>query len=674
MINTREEWNDAVAKLADAARAYYLTDVLTMMDSEYDELLDEVQSALAENPEWDPDGKVFRVAGGALGVSDGDVAHTSPMLSLDKAKTVEALRKHFAGYGNVPVVVEPKMDGVALSARYVDGRLDIAALRGDGTSGKNVTGRIVSGNVQGLPLTLPEKVTVELRGEVYMSDSDFVQANTARIEAGYPGFANPRNAVSGSLHRDDNPYVANMSFAVYDVTGGRVDHIDSYLSRMRTIQPWGFTPAVTLVEAFAPAATVKRYSDVQKRVDVFEKRRGELGFPIDGAVIKVDSHKVREQLGFTSGHPKWAVAYKYAPDTVTTTVEEVLVRVGRTGQLGIRMRFVPVHVGGSTVTFASGHNVSWMTAQRLGAGSKVYLYRSGDVIPYATAFPLDQQPVTAVPWTPPTECPTCHQPWNTDTLMWRCETSSCGLVGALTYFCSSDTMDVERIGVAVCEALVEEGLVEDVADLYTLTEEQYANLPLGTTSKGAVKRLGAANAKVIMAELEKSKKQPFHRVVAALGVRGTGRRVSQWLAAEYPTMGELLDATREDIASMDRLKDKKAEMIVSGLEANREVIRKLAAAGVNMGGETVSAVPSVPQIFAGETYVVSGSVPGFTRNTLNEAIEKLGGKTSTSVTRGTTKVVTSETSTSKAKKAKQLNIPVIDPAEFAVTVTNALHG
>lgn len=663
----------AVAQVQEAEIAYRLDQPL-MPDSAFDALKDRVAATKAEHADWNDEGVTTEVASGAP--VGGNVRHSSPMLSLAKATITEEVRAFLAGLtvdGQEPgpLVVEVKLDGCAISAIYQDGALVQAAQRGDGTSGDPVTEQLLRGQgVAGLParLTTPSGTPLgtgwsgEVRGELFMSDADFEVANQMRVAAGRPAFANPRNAVSGTLRNLNRTYEVPLSFAVYDINGDSIPEQDSatYSERLDAAQALGFATGRQLLpeELHAPREGAEQ---VLVAVEAIEALRPTLGFPIDGAVLKVDSLATRRRLGQRTGSPRWALAYKYAPDTAVTTLRDIEISVGRTGRLGFRAVLDPVAVGGTTITYVTMHNAPWIIERDLRLGDEVWVYRAGDVIPRVTSANLAARPADAQPWVAPTHCPQCGEELDTTSLLWRCHTPSCSIAGALDYWASSDALDIDGIGTVVCEALAETGLARDVADLYDLTLQQWATLPLGVTETGATRMLGELNAAKIVDGLMASKAQPLNRVITGLGIRMTGRSVGRWLASRFGSMDALRAASVEELAAINKLGIIKAKHIADGLTRLAPVIDRLAAHGLTM------TVPDdgADKPLAGKTYVVSGAVPGYTRTTIAERIEALGGTASSSVSAKTTALVTAETDTAKARKAAQLNIPVIDPAEFA---------
>ncbi|MBO0841806.1 MAG: NAD-dependent DNA ligase LigA [Nocardioides sp.] len=665
-----------VEQLTAAAAAYYDSSTLTMTDAEYDDGVAQVADLLAEHPEWASEASGALLGEVAAGQSaGGDVTHPTRMLSIDKVTLpqtgdAEGRDEVFADVTEFTtkigehVAVEPKMDGLAVRAAFERGRLVLAATRGDGSTGEDITDRVRRG-ISGLPVEV-DGFSGEVRGEVYMTTSDFERANELRVAGGDRPFVNPRNGTAGAL-RKSGDVAMPMHFAVYDLSGDGAE--SSHVERMTYAATLGFGTALTVVGPVG--VQVVGPGDVRAAVEAIEEARPGLDFEIDGVVVKADRDDDRGRLGEGSRTPYWALAVKFPAEEASSVVEAIEVSVGRTGRLAVRARITPTFVGGTTVTYATLHNAPWVVEQGIGVGSKVVLKRAGDVIPRITA-PLDTEANKDVaPWVPPETCPKCGEPWNKSSLLWRCETPSCGLVNAVDYWASRDAMDIEGLGGAVAEKLVDQGLVNDVADLYSLTVEQLATLAMGTTSTGNVRLLGEANATKIHKNLEASKQQPFNRVITGLGMRMTGRSVGRWLAREFPTMERLRAASVDEIAEIDKMGQIKAQAVADGLERMSDVIDRLAAAGVNMGSEP-ERTGHLP--LDGMTFVVSGSVPGYNRTTAQEAIEAAGGKATSSVSKSTTGLITDETTTSKAKKATQLGIPIIDPGDFATLLEKGPDG
>ncbi len=654
----RDSFDLAVARAKAAAAAYYDTGDLLMTDAEYDSLADSISRARELHPDWGGEELETKVAAGQS--RGGDVKHPSPMMSLSKVRTESELRDFLSDIQG-EVVVEPKLDGMAVRAEYRSGQLQLVATRGDGFTGENVTPQALS--LAGLPAKLDAPIDIDIRGEVYMTDADFEVANSNRVATGKPAFVNPRNAVAGSLRKQDRSYQAPMSFAAYGVD----DIGESYEQRMKAVSDLGIVAAHDLI----PGAVAVRVNlaEVQSRIDEIHQMRAQLGFPIDGAVIKVDLASERQRLGFNSHAPRWAVAFKYPADTATTTLRDIELAIGRTGRLSLRAVLEPVFVGGATVTHATLHHPGFVRDADLRIGDEVFVYRSGDVIPRVTAPVLRSRKNDSEPWQPPTSCPRCGEPLDRSSLLWRCDTPSCSLAGKIRYFASRDVMDIEGLDEAVTLAMLDAGLISDIADLYSLSEEQLASLTMGTLQSGKPRLLGKTVAAKLIAEITNSKKQPLNRVITSLGIRGVGRSMGRRLASRFGSLSALRSATPQELAAVEGVGEIKAAMLFEGLREMSEVIDRMVAAGVTTEMET--SATSTQRPLEGKKVVVTGTVPGLTRTQAQEAVEKLGGTSSSSVSSSVNLVVVGEGAGSKAVKAAQLGIPIMEASEFAALAEGA---
>jgi DNA ligase (NAD+) len=686
------DFDMAVGQAQAAAEDYYDSDYMGMTDAEYDALVERIEDTKAAHPDWDDKGVTTEVAAGAS--AGGDVKHPVAMLSLGKVRVTSDLEKFVAIVGG-PLVVEVKLDGLAIRAEYVDGNLTQAVTRGDGLSGEDVTVQAKRfGGIHGLPITLSKPWTGEIRGEVFMTDKNFDAANINRVAAGGTAFVNPRNATAGSLRKADREYATPMSFGAYDISGETVDDQPDYTLRMFFAANLGFTTALSLTpmnltknrgngaldrirsffeDRFGQDRTAADVNPTADALDVLDRiahigeQRATLGYPIDGAVIKAEQQADRDRLGMASRTPRWATSFKYAADTATTVLKDIEVQIGRTGRITLRALLEPVFVGGTTITYATLHHPGFVYEHGFAIGQTVAVYRAGDVIPRVTAA-MGEQPEGLAPWVAPETCPQCGEAWDKSSVLWRCHTPECSVAGRIAFFASRDCMDIEGLSESTAEALAESGLVSNVADLFDLTVADLAAVKTGkTSSTGTELTIGTGRATSILAELDRAKSQPFNRVITSLGIRMTGRSVGRWLAREFHTMDRLRAATVTELASIEKLGDIKANHIAGGLESMGHVIDRLAAAGVNMG-EDPSGTDAADLPLAGKTYVVSGSVPGYTRTTVAERIESLGGKASSSVSKTTTALVTDDPSTSKGVKALSLGIPVMDPADFLALI------
>jgi len=656
------------SRLRQAALAYYDTDTLVMTDAEYDAGIETLRIAVADDPSLEGQFNDLLDAVAAGQSAGGDVEHPTLMGSLEKAPALETVDALVLAVGG-RVVVEPKLDGLAIRAVYTHGRLSQVVTRGDGRTGDDVTARVKNLALTGLPPRLTgTDVSCEIRGEVFMSDAAFPLAQDARAGLGGAPFINPRNAAAGILRKGDPAYAGLLTFATYDVTpitGESITPADpAYSDRLTVAERAGVGTARSLAPWLAITAD-DPIASVRAAIDELDQRRATLGFPIDGIVIKADLDTDRDALGTGSRAPRWAVAYKYEAETATTKVVAIETAVGRTGRLSVRIEVVPVFVGGTTVTYATGHNVAWMLERDVRVGDTVTIKRAGDVIPYIVSVDHDHRPADSTPWTPPETDPNGGE-WDKSTLLWRSTDPTLSVGALIRYAVSRDALDIEGIGTEIVESLVERGLVTDIADLFTLDVPTLTSLPLGEG-----RTLGAKNAVKIVAEIERAKGAAWNRVITALGIRMTGRTMGRRIAAAIPTLDQLRAATADDLAAIDGIGPKKAEVIRAGLDdlEARGVLARLKDAGVNTGTPTDPAqAADLP--LAGATVVVSGSVPGYSRTTIAEFIEAQGGKASSSVSASTSILVSEPSASSKYTKAQSLGVKIVTPQAFLDAVAS----
>jgi DNA ligase (NAD+) len=651
-FDSRESYEQAVAAATAAATSYYDSDQLLMSDHDYDQLVARISAT--EQVHGYRSAVTTQVAAGAS--DGGDVTHSEPMLSLDNVFSPEELVGWYQrlcdtlGGNPVEVCVEPKLDGLAVAARYVDGVLDKVITRGDGTAGEDVTDTATE--IGGLPRRLAGNLTIEVRGEVFMSDADFEVANANRTAAGSNPFANPRNAAAGTLRSRSRTYEAPLSFAAYQCVG-MAGH---YGEQMAALADAGLTTASSLVGGLVHASSEV---ELDEAIRSLEARRAELGFAIDGAVIKAASHDDRSAAGSNSRAPRWAIAYKYPADSALTELLGIDLDVGRTGIIAPRAVLAPVHVGGTTITSATLHNPGEIERLDIRIGDQVWVLRAGEVIPRVTGPNVALRPDDATPWEPPTNCPRCGSDIDRSEKRWRCvQGRTCNLLASLEYWCARDCLDIEGAGSTLLRKLVDADMVSDVADLYSLTVEQLCTLD----------RVGATSAAALVEQLEKSKSQPFARVFCGLGIRYTGRSMSRRLTAEFPTMELLRSASAEQLAEIDGVGPVRASSIVSELVELTPLIDRLSAAGVSMGAVPSGTDEPGARPLAGRTVVVSGAVPGMSRNEANEAVERLGGRSTSSVSKNTSLLVAGAGAGSKVAKAEGLGVEVMTAEEFAELV------
>ncbi|MEU7908058.1 NAD-dependent DNA ligase LigA [Actinoplanes sp. NPDC049118] len=669
-FDTVGEYREAIARIRPAAEVYYAGGDLAMDDATYDALLARVAATERAEPSWAEAGSPTTAVG--AGIAGGDVEHSTPMLSLDNVFDAEELRAWAARLDRVlghPVhgyTVEPKIDGMAVAARYVDGRLRQLATRGDGRAGEDVTSQ--ARLVAGLPAALTSTATVEVRGEVFMTDADFARANELRVAHGGQPFANPRSAAAGTLRAQDRAYDAPLSFlayAVHDLPGGEGL---THSAAMAAIGDLGVATTAASPAGMPRCATI---DDLVAAIAAMGAARGTLGFDIDGAVVKADDPADRDRAGSSSRAPRWAIAHKFPADTRTSRLAAIEVQVGRTGVITPVAVLEPVQVGGVVVTSATLHNFGDLVRRDVRVGDTVFVRRAGEVIPEITGAKLDERPADAQPFTPPELCPRCGGEIDRSQKRWRClQGRACGAGESLAYFAARDSMDIEGLGDKVIAGLVAAGLVTDPADLYDLDAEACAKLD----------RLGRTSATKLVANIEASKTQPLSRVLTGLGVRMTGRSMSRRLARHFGSMAALTSATVEELQQVEAVGPERAATIAAELIDLAPVIAKLTERGVNMtepgvpgpAGRTAApaGAESAPLPLRREdgkpmTVVVTGSVPGLTRNEGNEAVEHLGGRSSGSVSARTDLVVVGAGAGSKAAKAEQLGVRIMASERFA---------
>ncbi|MEU9042919.1 MULTISPECIES: NAD-dependent DNA ligase LigA [unclassified Kitasatospora] len=676
---TPGDYADAVATAVRAAAAYYTDGGTPLGDDEYDALLRAVAAYEQAHPgEVLPDSPTGKVAGGAVG---GDVPHSVPMLSLDNVFSAEELADWAGGLERrlgrsvAAWCVEPKLDGLAVAARYRAGRLHRLITRGDGLAGEDISH--AADAVLGLPAVLAEPVDVELRGEVLLTREQFEHANEVRTAHGAVPFANPRNGAAGTLRAKDRPYRVELTFFGYGAVG--LDDDLTHSALLERLAALGANTAATTAAHPQRCATLE---EAQQRVGEIAALRSELPFGIDGVVVKADSSVDQQDAGSGSRAPRWAVARKLAAEHKVTRLLDVEWNVGRTGIIAPRAVLEPVVIDGVTVTYATLHNPADITRRGLMLGDRVFVYRAGDVIPRVEAPLVDERTGDEKPIAFPEACPRCGDTIDTTEQRWRCARGrNCQAVASVIYAAGRDQLDIEGLGGTRAVQLVEAGLVTDLADLFSLTREQLLGL----------ERMGETSTDNLLAAIETARSQPLNRVFCALGVRGTGRTMSRRIAAHFGSMAAIRAADADTLAAVDGIGAEKARVIVAELAELAPLLDRLAARGVG----TAVTVPQAPAAasdaadadgpagqdaasgpLTGEAVVVTGSMTGplaaLSRNEMNELIERAGGKASSSVSKRTTLLVAGEKAGSKRAKAEELGIRVVTPDDFAVLVADHL--
>ena len=668
----------AVAQTRAAADAYYGSGESGLDDETYDRLLRGITAWESEHPDQVAADSPTRQV--AAGVTTGDVRHTVRMLSLGNVFSAEDLTAWAAsverrlGRPVAAWAVEPKLDGVALAARYQDGELVQLVTRGDGSTGEDVSHAIE--DISGLPSRLSEPVTVEVRGEVLMTGEQFAAANELRVEHGAQAFANRRNASSGSLRAKDRAYRIPQTFLAYAALTGAEHTSDPTLQDLMHTQLIARLAALGLgTTAGTPVATLAcaTLEQVLARVEEIGALRADLDFELDGAVVKADDPADQAQAGTGSRTPHWATAFKFPAVQKITVLRAVEWSVGRTGVIAPRAVLDPVTVVGTTIPYAPLHNPADITRRDLKLGDHVIVYRAGEVIPrvegvVTTLRTGDEEPIVF-----PEACPRCGGDIDRTQERWRCARGrACGQIESIRYAVARDALDIDGLGEKIVVQLVQHGLIEDFADLFNLTREQFLTLD----------RMGDKSADNLLAAIDTARAKPLNRVFCALGVLGTGRSMSLRIAGHFGSMQAIRDADALALEQVDGIGGEKAPVIVAELAEVAPVIDKLVAAGVNMSqpGFTPAPEGDVPPDeddaaeagrlpLAGLTVVVTGAMSGplaeHSRTEMNELIAGAGGRASSSVSARTHLVVAGGNAGSKLEKAQALGIEVITPEQFA---------
>lgn len=657
---------------------YYAQDAPEISDAAFDSLMAELRELEAAHPELVDASSPTQRVGGYVGEQFSAVRHAQRMYSLDNAMDLEELdawtqRTVEAAGRQVEFVCELKIDGSSIALTYDAGVLAKAATRGDGVTGEDVT--VNMRTVRDVPLRLRDEGvagladadgSVEVRGEVYMPKASFDALNAAAAANGKAPFANPRNAAAGSLRQKDPKITKgrDLSTFIYAIADERAVKAESQWELLQWLRASGLhvNPDVALC---ATPAEVRAFCE-----SVAEKR-SVLPYDIDGVVVKVNSFAMQRELGFTAKAPRWAIAYKFPPEEKTTVLRDITVQVGRTGAITPVAELDPVRVAGSTVARATLHNLDEVRRKDVRVGDTVIVRKAGDVIPEVLGPVLSLRPEGAVAWEMPAACPSCGSPIVREEgeAAFRCVSMDCPAqaLERLLHWASRGAMDIDGMGEEIVARLVESERVRDVADYYSLTEYELATLETGRTNKeGEPIRLGSTIAAKLIAAIEASKARPLARVLFGLGIRHVGKTTGEQLAAAFPSMERLMEATEEQLAEVEGVGGVIAQSIRAffGNEDNREVIHRLGRMGVSL--EDAAVHDETPQTLAGITFVLTGSLTesGMTRDEAGARLKAMGAKVSGSVSKKTGYVIAGEAAGSKYDKAVSLGVPVLDEADL----------
>lgn len=632
---------------------YYVLDKPTISDFEYDRMLRSLEELEQANPELiTPDSPTQRVGGKALD-SFEKVTHRVPLESLQDVFDFDELgdfdRRVRESAPDATYIVEPKVDGLSVALEYQNGVFVRGATRGDGVVGEDVTENLRT--IKSIPLKLEGVPPVLIvRGEVFMPKSVFEKLNEEREKRGEALFANPRNAAAGSMRQLDPKIAAERKLDALIFNIQYVEGI-SFKSDSESLD-WLETLKFKVISRVG----VSSIEEAGKQIELIGENRDQYSFDIDGAVVKLDDLSVRAILGSTSKFPRWAAAYKYPPEQKESIVQDIVIQVGRTGVLTPKAVVAPVRLAGTTVTNATLHNVDYIRDKDIRIGDTVLVQKAGEIIPEIVRVVPEKRPEDSTEYRFPTHCPVCGAPVarDEDGAHIRCTGAECPaqLLRNLTHFASRDAMDIEGLGPAVVESLVDAQFVRTPADLYDLDAQSVASL----------ERMGQKSAENLIAAIERSKSNDLSRLLFAFGIRQVGQKAAKVLAARFGTLDALCAATVEELTCIDDVGEITAKNVVEWLSSkqSRHLIEALRSRGVNM---TSSAEP-VGDKLAGKTFVLTGTLERFTRDEASEMIEKLGGKVSGSVSKKTSYVVAGEAAGSKLKKANELGIPVLSEEDF----------
>jgi len=637
---------------------YYNEDAPEIEDDEFDALTRELKALEEQYPSIiTPDSYTQRVKG-SVSALFSPVRHAVPLMSLQDVFSEEELydfdRRVRESVSDPVYVVEPKIDGLSVSLEYENGQLIRAATRGDGETGEDVTQNVCQ--IRRVPKTLKRSLPrVIARGEVYMPRESFASLVRRQEENGEKTFKNPRNAAAGSLRQKDSSVTKERELDMFVFNLQRIDG-EEQVSHVRSIERMGELGLPVIPDQFMTSSIEEAIKQVRR----LGEQRSRLAYDMDGAVIKLDSFSHRDRLGVTGKYPKWAVAFKYPPEEKETTLRQVEFQVGRTGVITPIGVFDPVMLAGTTVSRATLHNEDFIAQKQLGIGDTVVLRKAGEIIPEVVRTVRHAEPMVPVVY--PTWCPSCGEAVQREEgeAAVRCINSDCPAqqMRTLIHFASRDAMDIEGLGPAVVEALVEKGIVAHAYDLYRMQAEDIA----------AIDRMGRKSAENLVAAVAASKENPLFRVLYALGIRHIGQKAAKLLSSRFGSMEAIMNASEEELSTIDGFGGIMAHSVAEyfARPSSRRLVEQLVACGVNM-----TDAPSVQDHrFAGMTFVLTGTLPTMTRNEASELIERFGGKTAGSVSKKTSVVLAGEDAGSKLVKAQQLGVRIIDENTFMTMINS----
>ena len=645
--------DELVALLNEANYQYYVLDDPKMLDFEYDHMLRELEELERDNPQFArEDSPTKRVGGAALSKFE-KVEHPVPLMSLQDVFSLEELNdfidKICETYPDAEFSVEPKIDGLSVALEYVDGQFIRGATRGDGSVGEDVTENLKT--IRSVPMRLtgaPRHLIV--RGEVFMPKKSFEALNAQQELEGKPLFANPRNAAAGSLRQLDPKIAAKrgLDIMIFNIQLAEGMTFKTHSESLDFLRSLHFK--------MVPSPLFDCKEDINREILTINENREQLSCDIDGAVVKLNDLAAREELGATAKFPRWAAAYKYPPEIKSTVIEDIVVQVGRTGVLTPKAVVRPVRLAGTTVTNATLHNQDFISQRDIRIGDTVQIRKAGEIIPEILEVDFSKRPADAKPYCLPSVCPVCGAPTQRDEegAFLRCTGAACPaqLSRNIAHFVSRDAMDIEGLGAAIVDTLIEKGYLKTPADIYSLTLDELKSLW----------QSGETAAKKLLLAIEESKSRDVSRLIYALGIRQVGTKTGKVLATTFGSMDALMQATLEELTEVPDIGAVTAQSIQHWFAQSEAMamIEKLRSYGVNFESTRVISDGR----FAGMTFVLTGALTMFTREEATEKIELFGGKASGSVSKKTTYVVVGENAGSKERKARELGIPILTEEEF----------
>lgn len=643
------------------SRKYYVEDSPEISDHEYDALYHELVRLEAENPHFvDPTSPTQRV-GGQSSDAFTKVEHTVKMESLNDVFEISELMDFDKRVGEllggpVAYIVEKKIDGLSVSLEFQNGIFTRGSTRGDGLVGEDVTQNLKT--IKSIPLKLSLKTPIpylEVRGEVFMSKKDFLELNDKQEAMDQKLFANPRNAAAGSLRQLEPSVTAQRKLDIYVFNIQQIEGaaFGTHSESLEYLKQLGFK----ISPDYKVCANI---DEVITEINNIGESRGSFAFETDGAVVKVDNLEQRAAMGSTSKAPRWAVAYKYPPEIKKTKLKEIVIQVGRTGALTPNAVLEPVRLAGTTVAKATLHNEDFIRERDIREGDSVWVRKAGEIIPEVIEVDFKDRPPDTVPYTMPKQCPVCGAPAvrEEDEAVTRCTGIECPaqLFRSIVHFASRDAMNIEGLGPALIDTLLDHGLIKGIADLYGLYEKKEALLGL--------ERMGEKSVNNLLSSIERSKSNDLSKLIFGMGIRHIGLRGAQLAAEHFKSMDRLMDATYEEIQSIHEFGEKMAQSMNAffSQEQTKHTLKLLMEAGVNMTAH--ESRRSNTGVFTGKTFVLTGTLPTLSRSDATEIIERLGGKVTGSVSKKTDYVLAGEDAGSKLTKAQELSITVLDEEQF----------